>query len=201
MEEGRERERNDEHGGEEEKKKRGRGMWIIRRRRTSGSDGRKVIESSVYYLGRWNERECMRTSMWYGGSGGKMVFCVCSREKRRTTIAGILACARHTRFPHLSSPSPPLFLFLSRTLEGLSLGATARESLESHAGGTWPERGQLTHVHVVRVSYYMLHVTDVPFHWQRRNRRIGCSHRRVIRLFDNVNGIFFLFLFLFFGIR
>lgn len=120
-------------------------------------------------------RMYMRTSMWYDSSGGKMVFCVCSREKRRTTIAGILACARHTRFPHLSSPSPPLFLFLSRTLEGLSLGATARESLESHAGGTWPERGQLTHVHVVRVSYYMLHVTDVPFHWQRRNRRIGCS--------------------------
>lgn len=117
MEEGRERERNDEHGGEEEKKKRGRGMWIIRRRRTSGSDGRKVIESSVYYLGRWNERECMRTSMWYGGSGGKMVFCVCSREKRRTTI---LACARHTRFPHLSSPSPPsLSLSLSYTRRSL----------------------------------------------------------------------------------
>lgn len=177
MEEERERERNDEHGGrEEEKKKRGRGMWIIRRRRTSGSDGRKVIESSVYYLGRWNERECIWELVC--GTvvvGRKMVFCVCSREKRRTTIAGILACARHTRFPHLSSPSPPLFLFLSRTLEGLSLGATARESLESHAGGTWPERGQLTHVHVVRVSYYMLHVTDVPFHWQRRNRRIGCS--------------------------
>lgn len=83
-------------------------------------------------------------------------------------------------------------VFTSRSYEGLSLGSVARESLESHAGGAWPERGQLTHVHVVRASYYTLHVTDVPFHRQRRNRRKGRSHSLVIRLLRNEYRIFFI---------
>lgn len=120
MEEERERERNDEHGGrEEEKKKRGRGMWIIRRRRTSGSDGRKVIESSVYYLGRWNERECMRTSMWYGGSGGNGFLRLLSGEEAHDDRWDPCVCATHAVSTSLFPLPSSLSLSLSYTRRSL----------------------------------------------------------------------------------
>lgn len=121
--------------------------------------------------------------------GGKDDFLrLCSRGRGRERSQSLRA--RDTRA-----------VFTSLFYEGLSLGSVARESLESHAGGAWPERGQLTHVHVVRALYYMLYVTDVPFHRQRRNQREGRSRRASLLSCCVMNIEYFLFFFSFFLYR
>ena len=123
---------------------------------------------------------------------GEMISFVCSRWRGREACdeSGPNPCVRATRA-----------IFTSLFYEGLSLSSVARESLESHAGGAWPERGQLTHVYVVRALYYMLYVTDVPFYRQRRNQWESRSHKSlVIKLLRNeyriILRVFFYFFFL-----
>ena len=111
------------------------------------------------------------------GRANPCVLEICTRAVSTSIVFSV-------RLPR-SSARTKVSLPLSFPNEGLSLGFVARESLESHAGGAWPERGQLTHVHAVRASYYMLHMLHGRTVLQQRRNRCKRAQPRYIRWLHN----------------